>query len=355
MRLIPLLRIGIFLLLLVWPLATMRGAGAALPHEQRVRVTRPSLREGARFPEQFDAYFRDNFGWRDRVIRWRHLFKYRVLGESPVADVIVGRNGWLFYSNPSDGLDIRNFGGHWPHDPGDVDGWLRGQEGRRQQYARLGARYLIAVAPDKQSLYPQFVPFRYGPQAPGVMGELLARLSSYPDLTVLDLRSHLREAGGELYYKGDTHWNGQGAFTAASVIADRLRRDLPSVGAIRESDYAVEESMRQVGDLTNMMGLGLPANDRAFTFRRRSGGAREIRSTPLNRVFEQPVGGLPKAVLLGDSFGEALAPLLADAFSRLHYYRSSIGGPNPALIVEEAPGVVILISAERYLPHLGGR
>jgi alginate O-acetyltransferase complex protein AlgJ len=355
MRVIPLFRIGIFLVLLVWPLATMRGDGAALQHEQRARVTRPSLREGARFPDLFDAYFRDNFGWRDRIIRWHHLFKYRALGVSPVGDVIVGRDGWLFYSNPTDGLDIRNFSGHWPHDAGAVDGWLRGQEGRRQQYARLGARYLIAVAPDKQSLYPGFVPFRYGPPAPGVMGELLARLSSYPDLPLLDLRPALRDAGGELYYKGDTHWNARGAFTAASLIADRLRRDLPAVGAIRESEYAVEESVREAGDLTNMMGLGLPANDRAFAFRRRSGGAREIQSDALHRVFAQPGSGLPKAVLLGDSFGEALAPLLADAFSRLHYYRSSAGGPNPALIVEEKPDVVILISAERYLPHLGGR
>jgi hypothetical protein len=254
MRAIPLLRIGIVLVLLIWPLATMRGAGPALPHEQRTRVARPSLREGTRFPDQFDAYFRDNFGWRDRVIRWHHLFKYRALGQSPVSDVIVGRDGWLFYSNPSDGLDIRNFSGHWPHDAGEVDGWLRGQE-----------------------------------------------------------------------------------------------------GAIRESDYAVEESVRDIGDLTNIMGLGLRANDRAFAFRRRAGGAREITSDALHRVFEQPGSALPKAVLLGDSFGEALAPLLADAFSRLHYYRSSIGGPNPALIVEETPHVVILISSERYLPHLGGR
>ncbi len=355
MRAISLLRIGMFLVLLVWPLATMRGAAAALQHEQRTRVARPSLREGVRFPELFDAYFRDNFGWRDRVIRWHHLFKYRALGESPVNDVIVGRDGWLFYSNPADGLDIRNFSGHWPHEAGVVDGWLTGQEGRRLQYVRLGARYLIAIAPDKQSLYPELVPFRYGPAAPGVMGELLARASSYPDLTMLDLRTALREAIGELYYKGDTHWNARGAFAAASAIADRLRRDLPSVGAIRESDYVVEESVRPEGDLVNIMGLGLPANDRAFAFRRRSGGAREISSDALHRVFDQPGTGLPRAVLLGDSFGESLAPLLADAFSRLHYYRSSTGGPNPAIVVNEKPDVVILISAERYLPHLSGR
>ena len=354
---IALLRAGLFVVLLALPLITMRGHAGTLQEEQRTRAPLPSLwAAGAQFPEQADAYFRDNFGGRDRIIRWHHRFKYHAFGQSPVDGVIVGRGGWLFYSVPTDGMDIRNFSGHWPHLAADVDGWLRGQEGRRRQYARLGARYLVAIAPDKQSVYPEFVPFRYGPHAPGVLGELLGRLGTFPDLPVLDLAPALRrEAHSGLYYTADTHWNARGAFLAAGAIADRLRADLPSVGRLRESDYDVSSSPRGTGDLVNMLGLGLATADLQFAYRRRAGGAREIRADALHHVWEQPGSGLPKAVLVGDSFGEALAPLLADAFSRLHYYRSSIGGPDLSVVVQEAPDVVILISVERYLPHLGGR
>ncbi len=358
MRALPLLRVGIFLVLIVSPLVTM-GSGTetqTLVNEQRKRAPRPSVRAArAAYPEQFDAYFRDNFGWRDRNIRWHHLLKLRALGESPVDAVIVGRGGWLFYSKPGDGLDIRNFSGHWPHSASDIDTWLARQDARRRQYARLGARYLIAVAPDKQSMYPDYVPFRYGPHAPGVRSELLERAASYRDLEVLDLEALLRrDSRGPLYYQSDTHWNGRGAFIAAAAIADRLRGNLPSVGSLRESDYDVESGTRHEGDLVNIMGLGLPANDPSFTYRRREGGARQILREPLHGVWEQPGSSLPRAVLVGDSFGDALAPLLADAFSRLHYYLSSQGGADPALVVQEHPDVVILIVLERYLPLLGG-
>jgi hypothetical protein len=63
----------------------------------------------------------------------------------------------------------------------------------------------------------------------------------------------------------------------------------------------------------------------------------------------------PKAVLLGDSFADALAPILSDAFSRLHYHRLSHGGPDPSMVAQEAPDVVILLSVERYLPRLANR
>jgi alginate O-acetyltransferase complex protein AlgJ len=357
MSAVAILRVGLFVVLLAVPMMTMRGGAGALQQEQRTRAPMPSLRTaGAQFPEQADAYFRDNFGGRDRIIRWHHQFKYEVFGESPVDGVIAGRDGWLFYSVPSDGMDIRNFSGHWPHQPSDVERWLTAQEGRRRQYSRLGARYLVAIAPDKQTVYPELVPFRYGPHAPGVLGELMGELKMFPDLPVLDLTPVLRRAAASgIYYKSDTHWNARGAFLAAGAIVDRLRARLPNVGEVRESDYDVASSARGTGDLVNIMGLGLATDDLQFTYQRREGGAHEVRADALHRVWEQPGSTRPKAVLVGDSFGEALAPILADAFSRLHYYRSSTSAPDLSVVVQEAPDVVILISVERYLPHLASR
>ncbi len=355
MRALPYARIAIFLAALIFPLATLGSGERTLANEQRTRASLPSPGEaGFAFPERFDAWFRDNFGARDRLIRWYHLLKFRALGESPIDAVIVGRDGWLFYSVPTDGMDIRNFSGHWPHDPSDVDVWLQREAARRDQYAKLGARYLIAIVPDKQSMYPGQVPFRYGPQAPGVMAELMARLEAHPRVPVLDLGPVLRRrSDGPLYYKGDTHWNGRGAFAAAEAIVDRLRPELPSIGPMREADYTVTPSPRDTGDLVTIMGLGLPAGDRAFAYARRTPGARLIQEDARHHVWEQPGSGLPTAVLFGDSFGVELAPILADSFSRLHYYLSSIGGPDPSLVARERPDVVILVTVERYLPHLG--
>jgi len=355
MRGLRLFRIALFLAALIVPLVTMGGAEGALSNEQRTRVARPELAtSGSQYPEQFDAYFRDNFGWRERLIRWHHLFKFRYLRQSPVANVIVGRDGWLFYAAGGDGVDIRDFAGRWPHSGSDVDTWLKHQEARVDEYAQLGARYVIALAPNKHTIYPEHVPAQYGPHAPGLLDEVMTRLWRHPQLDVVDLRQALRpHRDAQLYYRGDSHWNAQGAFRAAQAITDALRVRVPSVGHLRDEDYILHTGPIESGDLVNMLALGIMLPDRNFGYERRTPGARLIRNEEFHRVWEQSGSGLPKAVLLGDSYGGTLAPILTDAFSRLHYYVSARGGPDPVVVREEHPDVVILILVERYLPALG--
>jgi alginate O-acetyltransferase complex protein AlgJ len=274
MRALRLLRIVLFLTALAVPLATMGGAEGALSNEQRTRVARPDLATaGAQYPEQFDAYFRDNFGWRERLIRWHHLFKFYFLQQSPVANVIVGHDGWLFYAANGDGVDIRDFGGRWPHSASDVEAWLKRQDARVEEYAQLGARYLLALAPNKHTVYPEYVPARYGPHAPGLLDEIRTQLWRHPRLDVVDLRDVLlphRDA--QLYFRGDSHWNAQGAFRAAQAITDALRARVPAVGTLRDDDYILRTGRIDGGDLVNMLALGIQLTDRSFGYERRTPG-----------------------------------------------------------------------------------
>jgi hypothetical protein len=354
MRSLRLLRVVLFLAALGVPLATMRATEDALSNEQRTRDAAPNLATaGAQFPEQFDAYFRDNFGWRERLIRWHHLFTFHCLRESPVANVIVGRDGWLFYAGNGDGVDFRDFGGRWPHSASDVEAWLTHQDARVEEYAQVGARYLVALAPNKHTVYPEYVPARYGPHRPGLLDEVRTQLQRHPQLEVVDLREALLpKRDAQLYFRGDSHWNAQGAFRAAQAITDALRARVPTVGRLRDEDYVLHTGLIESGDLVNMLALGIQLNDRTFGYERRSPGARLIRSEELHRVWEQTGTNLPTAVLLADSYGATLSPILADAFSRLHYYVAARGGPDRNLVPQERPDVVILLTVERYLPSL---
>jgi hypothetical protein len=122
---------------------------------------------------------------------------------------------------------------------------------------------------------------------------------------------------------------------------------------LREEDYTIQTVPLDSGELVRMLALDIKVPDQIFAYRRRTPGARQIRNEHLHRVWEQPDPRLPRAVMLGDSFGDALAPLLADSFSRLYYYVASQGGPDPSIVRNEKPDVVILIQVERYLGQLG--
>src|SRR5271165_2755891 len=59
-----------------------------------LKLDRASL---AAFPAKFEAYFNDHFGFRQRLIHWLSVVKVLGLGVSSSRDVILGRNGWIFY------------------------------------------------------------------------------------------------------------------------------------------------------------------------------------------------------------------------------------------------------------------
>lgn len=345
-------RIATFLALITLPLIMMDSGSGSLKSEKRQRAPRPSLAAGAAsLPQQFDAFFRDHVGFRDSLIRLHHVLKVKYLNESPVPNVIVGNTGWLFYAGYSDGLDIRDFAGKYRADHLAVDRWLESQLTRQAEYAARGIRYLIVLIPNKQSMYPEHVPARYGPQAPGALDAWLARARHHPELEMIDLRpilqAHLDEP---LFYKLDTHWNGHGVFYAAQAIVARIHTWFPAVAPLQREDYSITTSPRGGGDLATMLALDDAFTDTSYDYTPLNPtGARLVQAE--HRIWERPEAALPRLLLLGDSFGEGLADRLADSFARVYYYNSP--GYKRALLSEEQPDVVVLAFCERYLHYLG--
>jgi alginate O-acetyltransferase complex protein AlgJ len=74
-------------------------------------------------------------------------------------------------------------------------------------------------------------------------------------LSVVDLLRPMEAAGGELYYRADTHWNEHGAKTAADAVAAALRR--AGLTPTQKATFRVtsEPERERVGDLIRLAGL----------------------------------------------------------------------------------------------------
>src|SRR5688572_2759241 len=89
----------------IWAPLLGRWTGLALPASVANELRRPapmpalelSARGVAAFPAAFDAYFNDNFGFRNELLYGYAVAKVMGLGESWAKTVIVGRDGWLFF------------------------------------------------------------------------------------------------------------------------------------------------------------------------------------------------------------------------------------------------------------------
>jgi hypothetical protein len=213
----------------------------------------------------------------------------------------------------------------------------------------------VVIAPNKQTVYPEAVPDRYGPPAPGYFDALMSELLR-SQLDVLDLRPVLRaHKDEEVFFKTDTHWNATGAFRGAQAIIERVRGQFPQLEPLRLEDFEATTKPKRDGDLAIMLSVAGLFDDLEVVYRRRNGDrARRLpaEDASTHHVYEQPQAKGPRVLIFGDSFGEGLARPLSEAFGRVYFLYSLSVGYQPNLPLAEKPDLVILEAVERYIPNL---
>ena len=241
----------------------------------------------------FTTYVDEHFGFRRELIAAQALFKIRVLGVSSSPEAVVGKDGWLFYSGDH-AMDA--YRGTLPFSDRDVALWVDLFERRRDALRSQGALVLFAIAPDKQSIYPEFLPTSVGQKASQTPLDRLMQAASLP---IVDLRRPLLEAksrGLQVFNQTDTHWNGQGVYAAYTAIARRMANDLPGIHPIPESAI-IHDSVYASGDLARILGLNGYWMERMET------------SRPTQSLSPEAPGR--KLLVFGDSFSAPLVPFLA--------------------------------------------
>ncbi|HEX8136050.1 MAG TPA: hypothetical protein VF544_00525 [Pyrinomonadaceae bacterium] len=349
--------IALFVLALYLPImgTTIKIDASPTQQENRTAVPFPSLSLNwqmlREFPDRFKLYFDDNFGFRKLLIRWQAIAKVKWLGISSSKRVIVGREGWLFFAGER---SLESYRRTDPLSQEQLARWRQVLEARRDWLAQRGIRYLFTVAPDKHSIYPEYMPpgiVRLGQQSR--LDQLIAYLRQHSDIEILDLRPALFEAKTRhrIYHLTDTHWNDYGAFVAYQSIIKEVTKSFPEVQPLPESALEVSRQQTTGKDLATMLGLPDKFTEDDFSVRPRPEFAAEIRgnaSEPYELVVaEQKGSGLPRLVMFRDSFAAPLVPFLATHFSRsVFIWNKEL---NLRLIEAERPGIVIHEIVERYL------
>ncbi len=320
------------------------------------RLSRTVLIE---FPAKFEAYFNDHFGHRNSLIRRLNQLKVWWLHTSCAAHVVLGRDGWLFYTVDPVGNDYRTVR---PYTEAELEHWRRLLEHRRDWLARHGIDYLLVIAPDKQTIYPEMLPatLRVRGHGPSRLDQLIAYLEGHSSFRILDVREPLRQAKdwGRLYVQTDTHWNDRGAYVAYHEIVESLRGRFPDLKPWPRTAFNALPLHNPGGDLAGMLGVAHQIAEEGPTLApRRPRQAREadaalrIPNMPSwaqpSLVMEHPDRHLPRAVMFRDSFAINLVPLLSEHFSRIHY-RWSYDFDFP-LVKREKPDIVIQELVERVL------
>lgn len=305
----------------------------------------PSLVEEGRlnltFPQGFDDYISDHIPYRNALITAYHR-ALALTGDIADDQVVQGMGDWLFFSDTMD----------------DYMGVNQLTERQIQQLARslrlqsdyiegIGGRFIVGVAPNKNSIYSEMMPMRFGQPEPGHRN--LARLQAElgrQGVQYVDWQAELLANKDEpVYYAVDTHWNERGAYIAYKSLLEAM--DLGK----QPIDLKLEWFEDYRGDLSAMAfpaseGRGLRAEaagkfDYRYTRKPASMEAMSISTT---------AGGERALLMHRDSFANALIPLLSGHFATARYEREEPFRYQKA--DEMKPDVMVWEMAERNIPRL---
>ena len=226
--------IALFLSAITMPMLglVLRLDSALTLDENRVLASFPDVK-GRRawvdeFPAKFESYFNDRFGFRQRLIQWLNYVKVAGLRVSPSSRVILGANGWLFYGD----VDLPYYRALEPLTAAQLEKWQHVFENRRDWLAARGIPYLVVFAPNKSTIYPEFMPPAYNKvNQESRLDQLLAHLHAHTNLSVIDLRAPLlaAKAREQIYYRTDSHWNQRGAHVGYVKILEGLAAWFPGL------------------------------------------------------------------------------------------------------------------------------
>lgn len=346
---------GIFLASLVIPLRSgLPAFRDALPSSSPGLANHPLLRiarDALFLPPEYEKRYEQHYQGRQARIELYNALLFHTLDVRSYANVLRGNDGWLVYTGEGNIDDYQNV---HPFSPGELEEIRRELETAQEWMNIQGITFLVVVAPNKETIYPEAVPVdirKIGKYSRLDQLTTYLQTQSSP-VNLLDLRPVLlaHKPASLLYYKTDSHWNDTGAFYASAEILKAVDR-----GAFdafpRIEDFEIETG-EVSGDLARMLPMNPMIRETASWLHPGKGTQAHIieRTERVITISEVNNPDLPRAVIFRDSFTDQLEPFLSEAFSRAVYPWSFRVDRN--LVEQEKPDVVIFEIAERYLDKL---
>ncbi len=324
----------------------LRPDEASLAAEGRELTPLPALRtEDGRFNRDFAAglepVFAERFALRTQLVTANSLLKAGLFGTG-TEQVIVGREGYLFF-----GETLDDYTGTNPMTDDEITAAADALAAMAAYAEGQGAQFLFAAAPNKNTVYGEYMPARYRPaEGASDLDRLYAALDAR-GVAYVDLRPVLDGEG--LYHKRDTHWNGEGARLAYDAMMDALglaHDDFASAPRAVVTDFP--------GDLDALLTPTLERFDENVVYTLPGFTYTSNYATAMDLIISTAAPDAPDraAMLFRDSFGSALIPYFSASFADVRYERA-----NPYRLdqLERKPADVVIVEiAERNLRDLIG-
>lgn len=318
------------------------------------------------FTRDFDTYYQDHFGLREFFIhRYQREMKKRF--NAAGSEVVMGKDGWLYYAGEGAFDDLM---GRLRLSDEQLDLLFEKLEAKREWLGSQGIQYLALVTPNKQTIYPDYLPdyYRKGKQETR-FDQVLQRVNTGSKNQIVDIRSALlaQKDKKRLYDKTDTHWNYLGAYYGYREIMKYVGELFPAYDFAGYFNVGTAWQEEPAGDLAVLSGQEDTLSEtRPVIFAWIRAQEKELNST-LNGILSleklQPYYTVReerklKALVLHDSFMNPMKVFLSESFAEVLYVwkyyddetMSTMNKENIQKVIDEfQPDIVLDEIVERHL------
>lgn len=308
------------LLCCVIPFAGMAVAPSNEVIGNEQQTTLPSLNKedggfNEKYIQQLGDYFSTHYAFRPQIISTDAEIQSKAFGTSNLDSVIVGKNNWLYYSSTLDNYLGRNLMTQRA-----IFNTINNLEITQEYLNENNVKFLFTVAPNKNTLYPENMPYYYGKKE-STESNLKNFTSSLKDskLNYCDLLTVLESYDEVLYHDQDSHWNNKGALIAYNEILDKLGKaheNYENANASRTKSF--------YGDLGKMLypSTQQPEYNYEYDINQTYSyvtPTKSVEEALITTQNDRATGGL---YMYRDSFGNALLPYFANAYNSAYFRKA---------------------------------
>lgn len=261
--------ITIFLMITASPVFTYFFLGQYVDsknYENRNMASKPILtaENYELFPKEYEAYYNDNLPFRNQLIRFHNSIDYFLFKQSSSERVAIGKNGWLFYCDKTNGNPIEQSLGYWNFTSSQLQTIANNLMSAKRVLESQGIEFVLFIAPNKETIYMDELPDYYEVKSSYTStDQLIDYLTENTDIRVVypkqDLLNMKKNLNMILYHKLDTHWNYAGAYIGAKSLAEELGINMPSLNEISLKSISTSS-----GDLTKMLNITIKNGDNDY-------------------------------------------------------------------------------------------
>ena len=337
---------ALILLLCLTPSVGMLAGARTETGGNEVLAQPPSLRDregalNANYLTDLTGYAEDNYFLRPQFVTAWSALNQRLLGTSIADNVLLGCGGWLYFADTLDDYTGSNL-----LSQREIFSAARNLALMAEYSQSQGAQFLFTIAPNKNSLYPQYMPSLPVFSSRRNVDALYEALEE-DGTPSLRLSAAFESVDEILYFTQDSHWNSKGAALAADWINTALRRDAARY-------YYGGTFAPETNHLSDLYAMLYPTGSWRETDYKYAGTLDFTYDSPIRSANDMTITttgqGRDSLLMFRDSFGELLYPYLADSFAHAQFSRSAAYRLN--LIAERQADCVVIELVERNIDYL---